>query len=217
MKDLPSLVVARHRARRRTRPASTAWLCTRESVLCHWASACERATVARTLRFWLGFDAASSMTFQYSVIAASAERRSCSSGSQRPGRCRRRAGRRCSDVDDPPVLVALALGGVSSLVQPARATTPATTPQTAPNMFRRMSLLRFITRKPPDHPLWTPSPEVVRLPVASPVPIPWGLGADVASTITRQTTMRDTYGAPVDNSAGAGPTCAYLRLLGHQI
>ena len=36
--------------------------------------------MARTFRFWLGFDAASSMTFQYSVIASSAERRSCSSG-----------------------------------------------------------------------------------------------------------------------------------------
>ena len=65
MKVLPSFVAA-SASRTADSPScfhSLAWYSDR--VVCHWAKACERATVARTFRFWLGFDAASSMTFQY--------------------------------------------------------------------------------------------------------------------------------------------------------
>ena len=68
------------------------------------------------------------------------------------------------------------------------------------NILCRMSLLRFISRKPPDHPLWTPSPEVVPVPRRD-------VRAD--QTVTHEhgfydhTLSHDALGEPcsVDNSA----------------
>ena len=55
------------------------------------------------------------------------------------------------DDDDRPGLVGPGLGGASPL-QPAMATTQAKAAMAANNLCR-MSLLRFISRKPPDPPV----------------------------------------------------------------
>jgi hypothetical protein len=90
------------------------------------------------------------MTLQYSVIASSAERTSCSSGVNTLVGVG--VGLVAVVPDDKPELVGPGLGGVSSALHAAKATAQATT-ATIANIRCRMSLLRFISRKPPDPPV----------------------------------------------------------------